>query len=175
MADCTIGEIRLFAGTFAPRNWAFCEGQMLNIDNNQELYSLLGTTYGGDGRITFGLPDFRGRLPMHFGTGPGLTGRPIGSKFGMETMTLTTDQAPTHNHPMQASLDSPTTRNPQNAIICTDPNTKFYNPAEDPDRLTDFPQSAVSDVGGGKAHNNMMPYACIHFIIALKGFYPQRT
>lgn len=174
MADCTVGEIRMFAGTFAPLNWAFCEGQLLSIDNNQELYSLMGTTYGGDGRATFGLPDFRGRLPMHFGNGPGLSTRPIGSKFGAETETLTPRQIPNHNHPMQASLDAPTTRNPQDAIICTDPNTMFYHPSEDPGRLTDFPQSAVSFNGGGQAHSNMMPCACIHFIIALKGVYPQR-
>ena len=175
MADCTVGEIRLFAGTYAPRDWAFCEGQLLPITGNETLYSLIGTTYGGDGRATFGLPDFRGRLPMHFGSGPGLSPRPIGSKFGTETVTLTSEQIPGHNHPMQASLNSPSTPSPQGSIICKDPNTMFYHPSEDPGKLTDFPQSAVSFYGGGEPHNNMMPYTCIQFIIALKGTYPERS
>ena len=103
MSDPFIAEIIMFGGNFAPRGWAFCDGQLLSISSNSALFSILGTTYGGDGRTTFGLPDLRGRVAMHPGSGPGLTQRRLGEKSGMETVTLTTNQIPSHNHTATAT------------------------------------------------------------------------
>ena len=103
MSEPFIGEIRMFAGSFAPRGWALCDGQLLAVSQNDALFSLLGTIYGGDGRTTFGLPDMRGRIPIHFGSGPGLTPRTLGNKFGSEHETLITNQLPSHSHTLQAN------------------------------------------------------------------------
>ena len=106
MADPYVGEIKMFSGNFAPRNWAFCEGQLIPISENNTLFSLLGTRYGGDGRTNFALPDLRGRLPLHFGTGPGLTPKLIGERRGVETVLLTMDEIPSHKHNVQASSET---------------------------------------------------------------------
>lgn len=117
MSDPFVGEIRMFAGNFAPRQWAFCNGQLMAISQNDALFSLLGTIYGGDGRSSFGIPDMRGRIPMHWGTGPGLTPRPIGQKMGVESVALTANQIPSHSHTMQASTDSVSSVNPTGTVL----------------------------------------------------------
>jgi len=176
MSEPYAGEIRIFAGNFAPKNWAFCDGQLLPVSGNELLFSVLYTTYGGDGRIHFALPDLRGRLPVNQGTGQGLTPRKIGQKFGREGVVLTTGNLPLHNHPMQASLNLPTSRTPQGNILSKNPSSKLYHPGIDSDQVLEFPESAVEETGRKRPdpHNNMMQYIGLNFIIALKGYHPPR-
>lgn len=170
-----IGQIILFAGNFAPRGWAFCNGQLMDIATYQALFSILGTTYGGDGRQTFALPDLRGRMAMHAGNGPGLTDRRLGEKGGSETETLTSDQLPTHQHQYtdKSSQAGGTT-----------PNTGHYFPVPAswgkplPSGGSSTPEETTGNTGqagGGAAHNNLPPYQCLNFIIALQGIYPSRS
>jgi len=175
MAEAFMSEIRIFAGTFAPRSWALCNGQMLKVNNFQALYSLLGTIYGGDGRTTFALPDLRGRAPIHWGSGPGLTPRRIAQRIGEETVTLRMDQIPAHNHPMQASTDE-NNRSPAvgNVPGNFSPNL-FYNPGTNPSKIYDFSSDAVGYTGGSEAHDNEMPFLVLNFIICIQGTYPSRN
>lgn len=177
MAEPFLGEIRMFAGNFAPKGWAFCDGQLLSVNENDALYSLLGTTYGGDGRTTFGLPDLRGRLPVHVGRGPGLTNRDMGQRTGSERVTLTTNQIPTHNHPfMASSLEASVDTISGNVFGKVPTNDFFYAPpSEDPTRQLNLISGTIQSTGGSQAHNNIMPYLCINFIIALVGIYPSRS
>jgi len=170
MSEPFVGEIRMFAGNFAPRGWAFCDGQLLAVAQNDALFSLLGTVYGGDGRTTFGLPDMRGRLPLHAGSGPGLSSRQLGSKGGTEQETLTVNQLPSHGHPFQGTASPATTRDPVGNSPA-EAQADVY--VED---LSPIPLSgqAISEVGGSRAHSNLMPFLCVHFIIALFGIYPSR-
>lgn len=171
MSEPFVGEIRMFAGNFAPRGWAFCDGQLLAVSQNDALFSLLGTIYGGDGRTTFGLPDMRGRLPIHAGSGPGLSPRRLGAKAGSENETLTVNQLPSHTHPARASDAAagelqPVGRAPGVA------QAQAYG-----DRLltpVNMNSDAVSAVGGSRSHTNLMPFLCVNFIIALVGIYPSR-
>ncbi|MCA9441424.1 MAG: phage tail protein [Candidatus Omnitrophica bacterium] len=172
MSEPFVGEIRMFAGNFAPRGWAFCDGQLLAVSQNDALFSLLGTVYGGDGRTTFGLPDMRGRIPVHPGTGPGLSPRQLGQKSGSEQVTLTPTQLPSHTHPLQASLDGATEINPQAKVTAQAPTGDIYGNI---DTLTNLNTQAVTEAGGNQPHYNLMPFLCIHFIIALFGIYPSRT
>lgn len=172
MSDPFIGEIRLFAGNFAPRDWAFCEGQLLPISQNNALFSLLGTTYGGDGQTTFGLPDLRGRLPIHAGSGPGLTARQLGSKGGQETVTVRLDQLPSHTHPLQASRDVAHKADPVNNVPGQSPSTHLYYEAAP---VLALHPDGINATGGGQAHPNMVPFLCLNFIIALVGIYPSRN
>ncbi len=176
MSEPFIGEIRMFAGTFAPRGWALCDGQLLAISQNDALFSLLGTTYGGDGRTTFGLPDLRGRVPVHAGsgTGPGLSARPLGQKAGSETVTLTTQQIPSHAHtPVKASTEPADDSNPAGkALAATSYDVYITNPTVG---LTDLAAGAVTSVGGSQPHDNAQPFLCVNFIIALVGIYPSRN
>ncbi len=172
MSEPFVGEIRMFAGNFAPRGWALCDGQLLAVSQNDALFSLLGTIYGGDGRTTFGLPDMRGRIPVHAGTGPGLTPRRLGEKSGSETHNLTNNQLPGHTHQVQV-LDIPgDSGNPENRHFAASSGTPLAYTNVNPD--TDMESNALSSVGGSQAHNNMMPNLCINFIIALFGIYPSR-
>ncbi len=172
MSEPFIGEIRMFAGNFAPRSWAFCDGQLLAVSQNDALFSLLGTTYGGDGRTTFGLPDLRGRIPVHEGSGPGLTNRRLGQKTGEERVTITANQLPAHRHTaMGASAQATTQAALNNLFAKTDEST--YR-ARESFSLTDM-GAPTSNAGGGQPHDNMMPSLCINFIIALYGIYPSRT
>jgi len=172
MADPFIGEIRMFAGTFAPQGWAFCDGQLLTISQYNALFSLLGMTYGGDGRTTFGLPDLRGRLPIHQGTGPGLSNRRIGESGGQENVTLTTAQLPAHSHPFNASTATASSADPSGNLPANAATTSIYGSGEP---SVAFGSQAVTDTGGSQPHTNLMPFQCVSFIIALNGIYPARS
>lgn len=171
MSEPFVGEIRMFAGNFAPRGWAFCDGQLLAVSQNDALFSLLGTIYGGDGRTTFGLPDMRGRLPIHAGHGPGLSERRLGAKAGAENVTLTVNQMPSHGHPMQANTATGTQLSPENNVTASSINAQIYFEIN---QDTNFRSDALTNVGGSRSHPNEMPYLCVHFIIALFGIYPSR-
>ncbi|MCB9630425.1 MAG: phage tail protein [Sandaracinaceae bacterium] len=172
MSEPFVGEIRMFAGNFAPRGWAFCDGQLLAISQNDALFSLLGTIYGGDGRTTFGLPDMRGRLPMHAGTGPGLTPMRLGERGGVERVTLTELQIPSHRHAPVGSSDLAVEANPGGAVLAATSSVDLYSSAA-PD--TTLSPLASAQVGGSQNHTNEMPFTCVNFIIALFGIYPSRS
>ena len=167
-----IGEIIMFGGNFAPRGWAFCDGQLLPISENTALFSILGTTYGGDGRTTFGLPDLRGRVTIHPGTGSGLTPRLLGEMGGQERVTLTTDQIPAHNHEIKALKTEGDSSSPEG-------NFPAKSGQGDPDYNTDsdatMNSNAIENTGGNQPHNNMPPFQSINFIIALQGIFPSRN
>ncbi len=171
MSEPFVGEIRMFAGNFAPRGWAFCDGQLLAVSQNDALFSLLGTIYGGDGRTTFGLPDLRGRIPIHAGTGPGLSPRRLGAKAGAEKVTLTVNQLPSHTHPFQASTDLAQSPDPGGNVVSQSTLVDLYI-IEPPSAA--MAASSITNVGGSRDHTNLMPFLCINFIIALVGIYPSR-
>ncbi len=173
MSEPFVGEIRMFGGNFAPRGWAFCEGQLVAVSQNDALFSLFGTLYGGDGRTTFGLPDLRGRIPICAGTGPGLSPRRLGAKGGDEKVTLTSTQLPAHSHPLRASANSTSNAdNPVDAATGDAGGVALYGvPGSEPIAMN---AAAVSSVGAGQSHNNMAPVLAIHFIVALFGIYPSR-
>ena len=176
MSDPFIAEIIMFGGNFAPRGWAFCDGQLLPISQNQALFSLLGTTYGGDGRTSFGLPDLRSRFPMHPGTGPGLSTRRLGEKGGVENVTLTTGQMPNHTHTgkLRASGDAANTNTPAgNALALAE---AYSDQALAPSPLETRPGTVIIDAtGSSQQHTNMPPFLCVNFIIALVGVFPSRN
>jgi microcystin-dependent protein len=168
-----IGEIRMFGGFFNPSGWAFCDGATMPISENDALFNLIGTTYGGDGQETFGLPNLNGRVPIHMGTNPQTgTTYQIGEAAGVESVTLTTQQIPSHTHPLQASADPATVPNPQNNVLSgTATATPYFNitPA------TALNQAAITPTGGSQPHENMQPYLVITYIISLFGIYPSPT
>ncbi|MEZ5333120.1 MAG: tail fiber protein [Thermoanaerobaculia bacterium] len=171
MSEPFVGEIRMFAGNFAPRGWAFCDGQLLAVSQNDALFSLLGTIYGGDGRTTFGLPDLRGRIPLHAGHGPGLSERRLGAKGGAEKVTLTVNQLPSHTHPMKASADAALDIPPAGKVLAESTIASMYVNEPPTEALS---SSSITAVGGSQDHTNQMPFLCVHFIIALVGIYPSR-
>jgi microcystin-dependent protein len=168
MSDPFIGEIILFAGNFAPRGWAFCAGQILSIQQNTALYSILGTTYGGNGTTTYALPDLRGRVPMGVGQGPGLTPRSLGEVAGTESVTLNANEMPAHVHPLPASTHDSTTKNPQG-------NVPAYNGSYGTPASADTTMSPSTQSGGSQPHGNMQPYTGLNYIIALEGIFPSRN
>lgn len=170
MSEPFVGEIRMFAGNFAPRGWAFCDGQLLAVSQNDALFSLLGTIYGGDGRTTFGLPDLRGRIPIHAGSGPGLSPRRLGAKSGAENETLTVNQLPSHNHSLNASSQPADQPSPVNNVISSSSAVTYYTSGTPNLNLAD----SMQNTGGSRSHSNLMPFLCINFIIALFGIYPSR-
>jgi len=173
MSEPFVGEIRMFAGNFAPRGWAFCDGQLLAVSQNDALFSLLGTIYGGDGRTTFGLPDLRGRIPLHQGTGPGLSPRRLGSKSGDEQVTLTTNQLASHTHDWNANTAASLQAGPQGRVLATpEAGLRLFREV---DQTADLASTTIANTGGSQPHNNLMPTLCIHFIIALVGIYPSRN
>jgi microcystin-dependent protein len=175
MATPFLGQITQFAGNFAPRGYADCSGQILPINQNQALFSLLGTTYGGNGQTTFALPDLRGRAAMHPGQGPGLSPRNLGESSGSETVTLIATQLPVHSHSHSASSAGGNSLTPANALISTDPGGASAGFASATAPNTALAAAAVGNAGGSQPHNNMAPFLCIRFIIALQGIFPSRN
>lgn len=173
MSEPFTAEIRIFAGNFAPRGWAFCDGQLLPIAQNTALFSLIGTTYGGDGRTTTALPNLQGRAPMHPGRGPGLTSRRLGEKVGVETVTLSEAQIPSHSHTARGvtspgEVGAPTnTKSMGRSLGVSAYHTSATN-------LVDMASETLSTTGGGQAHTNLQPFLTLNFIIALVGLYPSR-
>lgn len=167
MALPYVGEIRMFAGNFAPAGWMFCEGQLLPISENETLFQLIGTTYGGDGESTFALPDLRGRIPIHFGNSFVLA-----ETGGAEEITLTTNQIPVHTHPFIATSNSGASAIPDNNIYGSSTGFDLYFP--DPDGPT-LNTAAVTPSGGSQPHENKMPFLCVDFIISLFGIFPSPT
>ena len=164
-----IGFIGMFGGNFAPRNWALCDGTLLSVSQYQALFSILGTTYGGDGRTTFGLPDMRGRVPMHPGSGPGLSTRSLGQKDGVEHVTLTTNQIPSHTHTLRGSDEDANIGESAGATLAN-----FVGYVGDAAN-TNMNGTSIANTGGGQHHNNVQPFLCVNFIIALVGTYPSRN
>lgn len=166
MAQPFVGEIRMFAGNFAPAGWMFCDGQLLQISDNQTLFTRIGTTYGGDGQSTFALPDLRSRVPIHMGQGPGLSAYLLGESTGVEEVTLTVQQIPVHSHQALChSGGSNNTTNPQNAVWNISDVIQYTSLA--PNGSMHF--SALTPVGGSQPHANMMPFLGINYIISLLG------
>ena len=172
MSEPFLAEIRIFAGNFAPRGWAFCDGQLLPISQNTALFSLIGTTYGGDGRTTTALPNLQGRVPMHPGRGPGLTARRLGQRGGSETVTLTDAQMPSHNHTAVGLLSRSVVSSPQGNSISNSLGAQLYQDSSS--NQAQFADQAIANSGGNQAHNNMQPFITMNFIIALVGSYPSR-
>jgi microcystin-dependent protein len=181
MAQPYVGEIRMFAGNFNPNGWMFCEGQLLPISENEVLFQLIGTMYGGDGESTFALPDLRGRIPLHFGTGPDGTTYQQAETGGVEEVTLTTQQIPIHTHPMFCFSDgtgSPTT-NPQSAVAAPADISQYNDlsvaPNNAPNAQLGNPGFVSAPTGGSQPHTNFQPYLCINYIISLFGIFPSQT
>jgi len=167
-----VGEIRMFAGNFAPSGWMFCQGQTLPIAENEVLFQLIGTTYGGDGEQTFNLPNLASRVPIHMGTAPNGTTYQIGELVGTEQETLTVQQIPSHTHTLLGSSAQATTRDPVPNNIPTTAAGDVYN--QSPDAIPLSPQ-AIGPAGGSQPHENTQPFLCINFIIALFGVFPSQN
>lgn len=171
MSDPFLGEIRLLPYNFAPKGWAFCSGQLLPINQNQALFSLLGTTYGGDGRTTFALPDLRGRVPISSGTGPGLSNYALGEQSGSENNTITVSQLPSHSHPVQASAAAAALKTPAGAVPGKTKG-KTYDAATDG---TVMDPATIGPTGGGQPFRVVQPLLTLNFCIALQGIFPSRS
>jgi microcystin-dependent protein len=169
MAQPYVGEIRMFAGNFAPAGWMFCEGQLLPISEYETLFNLIGTTYGGDGQSTFALPDLRGRVPLHQGNGFTLA-----ETGGVETITLTVSQIPAHSHPLLGSTHVAVDVNPENRVVANTGTAGGFSYVEDVTSQNLSP-AAISSVGGSQPHENLQPYLCVDFIISLFGIFPSQT
>lgn len=173
MSEPFLGMIATFGFNFAPRGWAMCSGQILPIAQNTALFSLLGTTYGGNGQTTFALPDLRSRVPIHFGQGPGLSSYDLGQSAGTENVTLTVNQMPAHPHPFQilANEGDANSKVPLNTFF-SGQSANFYNTAQDGTKMG--PQTTAI-AGGSQPHTNIQPYLAINFCIALEGIFPSRN
>jgi microcystin-dependent protein len=171
MSQPYIGEIRMFAGNFAPAGWAFCDGQTIPISENDALFTLLGTTYGGDGQETFNLPNLQSRVPMHAGTGPGLGTYQLGEQAGVESVTLTVQQIPSHNHPQGCKNTDGNSASPANAVPANNSTALAYGSTPPPGNLN---ANATGITGGSQPHENIQPYLCVNFIISLFGIFPHQ-
>jgi microcystin-dependent protein len=165
MAQPYIGEIRMFAGSFAPAGWAFCSGQLLPISENETLFQLIGTTYGGDGQSTFALPNLQSRIPLHFSSEIQLA-----EQAGVESVTLTTQQIPIHTHALVGSMGNGSQVNPSNAVLA---NSTVVTPYAVETPSANMAANAISPIGGSQPHTNIQPYLAINFIISLFGLFPR--
>lgn len=172
MADPFVAEIRIFPFNFAPKGWAWCDGQLLPLSQNTALFSLLGTTYGGNGKSNFALPDLQGRAPMHPGQGPGLSLHDLGETGGSETVTLLESEIPAHSHGLQVSQADALGRIPAGEQPATGIGVGLYGPAPANVALSPY---ALAPAGGDQPHNNLQPYLTFYFNIALQGVFPPRT
>jgi microcystin-dependent protein len=173
MGQPFVGEIRMFGGNFAPAGWMFCAGQLLPISENETLFQLIGTTYGGDGQSTFGLPNLNGRVPQHQGTLNGIT-YVVGEVAGTESVTLTTQQIPNHSHPLLGTSDVATVNPSTNNVLAATTGATTLAYGTDNPKIT-LPAGVISNVGGNQPHENMQPYLCVSFIISLFGIFPTQT
>jgi microcystin-dependent protein len=176
--DDFLASIKIFAGNFAPRGWAFCNGQLLSIAQNTALFSLLGTTYGGDGRTTFALPDLRGRAPIHFGQGPGLSDYSLGQTGGQETVTLLSSEMPVHTHSLSVSNTNGTSHVPltvSSVAAPVDVNGDSVNGFSNNQPNMVLSPTTIGNTGGSQAHENRPPYIALNYIIALQGIFPSRS
>jgi microcystin-dependent protein len=171
MSEPFLAEVRIVGFNFAPRGWAFCDGQILPINQNQSLYSLLGTTYGGDGRTSFALPDLRGRVPIHVGQSNGGSDHREGQKGGEETHTLAANEMPQHTHILRASNTEANVPVPNDSLLANLP-TQIYRASGN---NINMDGQSIVNVGGGQAHDNMQPYLAVNFCIALQGLFPSRN
>jgi microcystin-dependent protein len=171
MADPFLAEIRIFPFNFPPKGWAWCDGQLLPLSQNTALFSLLGTTYGGDGKSNFALPDLQGRAPMHPGQGPGLSLHDLGETGGSDTVTLLESEIPAHTHTLQGDEDDATFKTPANMLLAAG-NSMYLGP--NPTVNTSLAPEALTPAGGNAPHNNLQPYLTFYFCIALQGVFPQR-
>jgi microcystin-dependent protein len=176
MTDSYTGEIRMFAGRYSPKHWAFCNGSMLSSSDRsyQALFSLIGSAYGGDGITSFALPDLRGRIPLHQGWAPGLSNRAIGQMTGAETSMVNINQMPNHKHPLCASTDATTSDNPTGRVTGK-PIFNFYDDSSGTLGIKTMADEALSPAGESLPHDNVMPFLGINFIICLNGIYPPRS
>ena len=172
MSEPFLAEIRIVGFNFAPRGWATCDGQILPINQNQSLYSLLGTTYGGDGRTSFALPDLRGRAPIHFGTpSDGSISHTLGSKTGEETHSLTANEIPSHTHSPQGTNTTVNSNDPTNRLLGSNSGT----PYRDNGTRVDMAADMIANEGGNVGHENMQPFTTLNFCIAIQGLFPSRN
>ena len=172
MAQPYIGEIRMFAGNFPPVGWAFCDGQQMPISENDALFILIGTTYGGDGEETFNLPNLQSRVPLHMGNGPDGINYQLAEMAGTESETLTTQQIPVHTHALLGSTAAATAGNPNGQVLAQSGQTAYMIEAEG---LLAMNANAITPVGGSQPHENAQPFLCINYIISLFGLFPQQT
>lgn len=173
MSDPYIGEIRMFAGDFAPAGWALCNGQLMPISENDALFSLIGTTYGGDGQETFGIPKLQGRIPLHAGQGPGISqSYQLGEAAGVESVTLTSQQIPVHSHNFNASTSGGASANAATRVLASSPSLSPYVEGEPP--VSALAANTLSQIGGSQPHENMMPFLAVSFIISLFGIFPNQ-
>jgi len=172
MSEPYVGEIRLFAGNFAPLDWNFCDGSILQISENSVLFNLIGTTYGGDGVTTFQLPDLRGRVPVHQGTSNLGTTYVLGEQAGVENVTLTLGQTPSHTHALaaQSGAGASVSNNPAQRVLAASSAEAFSSSAPD----SQLAATAVETAGGSQPHSNLMPFQCLNYIISLYGIYPSQ-
>lgn len=172
MSEPYIGEIRMFAGTFNPVGWEFCEGQLLPIAENETLFQLIGTTYGGDGQETFALPDLRGRIPVHAGTGSSGTTYVQGEMGGVEEVTLTVQQIPVHAHPLVGAAAGANDPNPVGSVLAEQIAVSHYQSSAP---TANMPPGMLALTGGSQPHTNLQPFLCVNFIISLFGIFPSPT
>lgn len=177
MSSPYLGEVRIFAGNFAPYGWAYCQGQLMSISQNTALFSLLGTTYGGDGQSTFALPDLRGRAPIHFGQGPGLSLFVQGQVGGTESVTLTSSQMPQHNHALPVSTNPVETTVPGTSVALGQltSGALYTQPPSSGNPDVNLGASSISLAGGSQPHSNLQPYLVLNYIIAVAGIFPARN
>ncbi len=172
MAQPYVGEIRMFAGNFAPAGWMFCDGQLLPISENETLFQLIGTTYGGDGESTFALPNLQSRVPIHQGTGPDGNTYILAETGGVEEVTLTTNQIPIHTHAFLGSSAAATLTSPSSSVVGTSAQVDYLTIAQPTVAMN---SNAITPVGGSQPHTNLQPFLCINFIISLFGIFPSPT